>query len=108
MLFCTHIIVSSIGSSFVIRNSYAQAQQQLQQAPTVAYPWSNNLQISPGSTTQPLCPVGICSQSMNPASTTTQSQSSASISTTSTTPTNRADPTSFKNLNTKTFTNKSL
>jgi len=69
MLFCTPIIVRSIASSFVIRNSYAQAQ--LQQAPTVAYPWSNNLQISPGSTTQPLCPVGICSQSMNPASTNT-------------------------------------
>ena len=46
---------------------------------------------------------------MNPANTTTQSQSSASIFTTSTaTPTNRADPTSFKNLNTKTFTNNKV
>jgi hypothetical protein len=50
MLFCTLVIVSSIGSSFGIKNCYAQAQQQqqIQQAPTIAYksPWSNNLQSS--------------------------------------------------------------
>ena len=44
MLFCTLVIVSTIGSSFAISNSFAQ-QQQTQQAPTVVYksPWSNNL-----------------------------------------------------------------
>jgi hypothetical protein len=79
MVFCTLVIVSSIGSSFGIKNSYAQAQQQQQQqlaprqAPTVAYqsPWSNNLQVSSaGSNSQPLCQAGICSQSPPPASTT--------------------------------------
>jgi hypothetical protein len=78
MVFCTLVIVSSIGSSFVIKNSYAQAQQQQQQqlaprqAPTVAYqsPWSNNLQVSSASNSQPLCKAGICNQSSNPASTT--------------------------------------
>ena len=73
VLFCTLVIVSSIGTSFGIRNSYAQAQQQqIQQAPTVAYnsPWSNNLQVSSASNSQPLCKAGICSQSSAPASTT--------------------------------------
>ena len=76
MVFCTLVIVSSIGSSFVIRNSYAQVQQQQQlqprQAPTIAYhsPWSNNLQVSSASNSQPLCAAGDCSQSSNPASTT--------------------------------------
>ena len=49
-------------------------QQQLQprQAPTIAYksPWSNNLQVSSASNSQPLCKAGICSQSSSPASTT--------------------------------------
>ncbi len=37
--FCTLVIVSTIGTSFAIRNSFAQAQQQqqIQQAPTIAY-----------------------------------------------------------------------
>ncbi|MGC2574404.1 MAG: hypothetical protein WA364_23065 [Candidatus Nitrosopolaris sp.] len=73
VLFCTLVIVSSIGTSFGIRNSYAQAQQQqIQQAPTVAFnsPWSNNLQVSSASNSQPLCKAGICSQSSAPASTT--------------------------------------
>src|SRR5215469_18647563 len=74
MVFCTLLLVSSIGTSFGIKNSYAQAQQQLQprQAPTVAYqsPWSNNLQVSSASNSQPLCQAGICSQSSSPASTT--------------------------------------
>src|SRR5215469_6885068 len=78
MVFCTLVIVSSVGTSFGIKNSYAQSQiqqQQLQprQAPTVAYqsPWSNNLQISSaGSNSQPLCAAGVCKQSSNPASTT--------------------------------------
>jgi hypothetical protein len=58
MVFCTLVIVSSIGSSFTIRISYAQTQQQqIQQAPTIAYQssWSNNLQISSASVGQPLC-----------------------------------------------------
>ena len=79
MVFCTLVIISSIGTSFGIKNSYAQAQQQQQQllsprqAPTVAYqsPWSNNLQVSSaGSNSQPLCKAGICNQSLSPASTT--------------------------------------
>jgi hypothetical protein len=74
MVFCTLVIVSSIGTSFGIKNSYAQAQQQLQppQAPTIAYqsPWSNNLQVSSASNSQPLCKAGICNQSSAPASTT--------------------------------------
>src|SRR5215469_15419018 len=74
MVFCTLLLVSSIGTSFGIKNSYAQAQQQLQprQAPTVAYqsPWSNNLQVSSASNSQPLCQAGICSQSSKPASST--------------------------------------
>ena len=75
MVFCTLVLVSSIGSSFVIKNSYAQAQTQqqleLRQAPTVAYhsPWSNNLQVSSASNSQPLCAAGVCSQSSGPAST---------------------------------------
>lgn len=75
MVFCTLVIVSSIGSSFVIKNSYAQVQQQQlepRQAPTVAYqsPWSNNLQVSSASNSQPLCKAGICNQSSTPASST--------------------------------------
>src|SRR5215831_2052892 len=79
MVFCTLVIVSSMGSSFILKNSYAQAQiqqqqQQLQprQAPTVAYqsPWSNNLQVSSTSNSQPLCAAGVCKPSSNPASTT--------------------------------------
>jgi hypothetical protein len=78
MIFCTLVIVSSIGTSFGIKNSYAQVQQQQQQqleprqAPTIAYqsPWSNNLQVSSASNSQPLCKAGICNQSSGPASTT--------------------------------------
>src|SRR5215831_15824778 len=86
MVFCSLVIISSVGSSFVIKNSYAQAQiqqQQLQHAPTIAYqsPWSNNLQVS--SASQPLCPAGVCNQSSSPASTTQ---------------TTNADPTQMANL----------
>ena len=75
MIFCTLVIVSSIGTSFGIKNSYAQVQQQQlepRQAPTVAYqsPWSNNLQVSSASNSQPLCKAGICNQSSGSASTT--------------------------------------
>ncbi|MGB8935068.1 MAG: hypothetical protein WCC17_08180 [Candidatus Nitrosopolaris sp.] len=129
MLFCTLVIVSSIGSSFAIRNSYAQAQQlQLEprQAPTIPYqsPWSNNLQVSSASSNQPLCKAGICSQSLNPATNThttnvdpTTQLSSAPASATqannvapqnavsSTTQTTTADPTKITLSNTQTSTN---
>ncbi|MGC2685344.1 MAG: hypothetical protein WA323_26100, partial [Candidatus Nitrosopolaris sp.] len=78
MIFCTLVIVSSIGTSFGIKNSYAQVQQQQQleprQAPTIAYqsPWNNNLQVSSASNSQPLCKAGICNQSSGPASTSSQ------------------------------------
>src|SRR5215467_15273676 len=78
VVFCTLVIVSSIGTSFgLIKNSYAQTQQQQQQlaprqAPTIAYqsPWSNNLQVNSASKSQPLCAAGVCNQSSGPASTT--------------------------------------
>ena len=130
MIFCTLVIVSSIGSSFAIRNSYAQTQQQLEprQAPTIAYqsPWSNNLQISSASSSQPLCQAGICNQSLNPATkthtanvdpTTQLSSAPASPSqatniapqnaVSSTTQTTTADPTTTKTTlsNTQTSTN---
>ena len=80
VVFCTLVIVSSIGTSFGIKNSYAQTQLQQQQqqllaprqAPTIAYqsPWSNNLQVSSASNNQPLCKAGICSQSSAPVSAT--------------------------------------
>jgi hypothetical protein len=94
MIFCTLVIVSSIGSSFLIKNSYAQAQLQQQQlaprqAPTTAYqsPWSNNLQVSSASNSQPLCQAGICSQSSSPAA-----------ATATTTQTANADPTQTPNM----------
>ncbi|MGC1931201.1 MAG: hypothetical protein WA667_19705, partial [Candidatus Nitrosopolaris sp.] len=61
MLFCTLVIVSTIGNSFGIRNSFAQEQQlQTQQPSTITFqsPWSNNLQA--------LCGQGICNQSSDP------------------------------------------
>jgi hypothetical protein len=69
ILFCTFVVTGTIGSSVAISNSFAQ-EQQIQQAPTIAYksPWSNNLQIS-STGSQPLCVAGVCSQSANPAST---------------------------------------
>ncbi|MFY9796559.1 MAG: hypothetical protein WAJ93_12810 [Candidatus Nitrosopolaris sp.] len=114
MLFCTLVIVSTIGTSFGIRNSFAQAQQQVQtqqaQAPTIAYksPWSNNIQISSASSIQPLCAAGVCNQSSDPASTTQtknaeptiQPQNTVSISTTQT---KSADPATVSL--TKSFTN---
>ncbi|MGC1930860.1 MAG: hypothetical protein WA667_17960 [Candidatus Nitrosopolaris sp.] len=72
MLFCTLVIVGTIGSSFATRNSFAQ-QQQLQQAPTITYksPWNNSMPIMTHSvgSSQPLCAAGVCNQSSNPAST---------------------------------------
>jgi hypothetical protein len=96
LLFCTLVIVSTV-VPFTIRNSFAQAQQQIQQAPTIAYksPWNNYMPISSVGSNQPLCQGGICTQSSNPASTanvqpTNQPQNTGSISSAST---NSAQPT---------------
>jgi hypothetical protein len=116
MVFCTLVIVSSIGTSFGIKNSYAQAQQQQQQqqlvprqAPTVAYqsPWNNNLQISSaGSNSQPLCQAGICSQSSSPASTTqTTNIDPTQIANVVPTQTANADPTNTHTSISQTATN---
>jgi hypothetical protein len=54
MLFCTLVIVSTVGNS-LIRNSYAQQELQTQQPSTLSEsPWSNNLQA--------LCGHGVCDQ----------------------------------------------
>jgi hypothetical protein len=104
MVFCTLVIVSSIGTSFGIKNSYAQAQQQQlqpRQAPTIAYqsPWSNNLQVSSASNSQPLCKAGVCSQSSGPA-TTTQTANVDPTQTANVDPTQTAnvDPTQTANV----------
>ena len=65
MLFCTLVIVSTIGNSFGIRNSFAQEQQlQTQQPSTITYesPWSTLPTVDSGNNTtqQPLCQAGIC------------------------------------------------
>ena len=64
MLFCTLVIVSTIGNSFGIRNSFAQQQLQTQQPSpsllTYNSPWSNNLQA--------LCGHGMCNPSSQPTS----------------------------------------
>jgi hypothetical protein len=103
MLFCTLVIVSTIGSSFAIStigNSFAQ-QQQTQQAPTTAYksPWSNDLQASSGSNSQPLCGAGICDQSSGPAST-KQTANATPAKTTNEVPakTTNVDPTQIVNV----------
>jgi hypothetical protein len=118
MLFCTLVIVSTIGSSFAA-NSFAQ---QLQQAPTITYksPWNNNMPISSiGSsqplsnsantasaqpTTQPQNTGSSSSSSTNSAQPTTQPQSSAATSTTKVDPTT-THTTAIKLSNTKTNTN---
>jgi len=67
MIFCAIVIASTIGSSFGIRNSFAQTQQQVQtqQAPTIAYnsPWTVHT-INPNiNNFHVLCGHGICDQS---------------------------------------------
>lgn len=67
-LFCILVIVGILANSFVLRNSFAQAQQLLQtQGPTIAYksPWSDILPAvdSSRNTIQQLCQAGICSNS---------------------------------------------
>jgi hypothetical protein len=47
-LFCTLVVVSTIGNSFGIRNSFAQQELQTQAQPhsTISdSPWSNNLAV---------------------------------------------------------------
>ena len=48
MLFCTLVILSTMGNSFGIRNSYAQQQLQMQHPSILTYhsPWSNPLSNS--------------------------------------------------------------
>src|ERR1700739_1599519 len=60
MLFCTLVILSTMGNSFGIRNSYAQQQPQTQQPSTVVLsPWSNKqLQATL------LCGHGVCSSTV--------------------------------------------
>jgi hypothetical protein len=118
MIFCTLVIVSTIGSSFST-NSFAQ-QQQLQQAPTITYksPWNNNMPISSVGSSQPLSNPS----STNSAQPTTQPQNTARISSSSTnntqpttqpqntgssssTPTKSADPTKVSTNIKNTFTN---
>ncbi|MFY9869729.1 MAG: hypothetical protein WAK17_08435 [Candidatus Nitrosopolaris sp.] len=44
MLLCTLVIVSTVGNSFGIRNSFAQQELQTQPPSTISQsPWSNNL-----------------------------------------------------------------
>ena len=43
MLFCTLVVVSTIGNSFEIRNSFAQQELQTQTQPSS--PWSNSLPV---------------------------------------------------------------
>src|SRR5215469_4987025 len=48
MLFCTLVIVSTIGTSFGIRNSYAQQELQMQTQPPSTISdsrWNNNLPV---------------------------------------------------------------
>ncbi|MGC2573423.1 MAG: hypothetical protein WA364_18060, partial [Candidatus Nitrosopolaris sp.] len=48
MLFCVVVVVSTIGNSFGIRNSFAQQELQTQTQPPSTIsdsPWSNNLPV---------------------------------------------------------------
>ncbi|MGC1928667.1 MAG: hypothetical protein WA667_06800 [Candidatus Nitrosopolaris sp.] len=77
MLFCTLVIVSTIGNSFGIRNSFAQEQQLQTQPPsTITYksPLSNEMPINSVSN-QPLCKASTCNQSSDPSNKTTQTNS---------------------------------
>jgi hypothetical protein len=115
IVFCsTIVVISTVGSTFGIGNSFAEGQQIQTQSPstitykqsplTITYkqsPWDNNLPnaVNKG---QPLCQAGICSQSSDPANT-TQHNNPQSAVISPTTQTKNVDPTS-KTL-TQTFTN---
>ena len=64
MLFCTLVIVSTIGNSFGIRNSFAQEQQihthPPQQPSTITQQPSTITQQPSTITQQPLCQAGMC------------------------------------------------
>jgi hypothetical protein len=56
MLFCTLVVVSTIGTSFGIRNSFAQQELQTQTQPPSTIsdsPWSNNLPVFNSGNMQP-------------------------------------------------------
>ena len=81
ILFCTLVIVSTIGNSIGIRNSFAQTQQQqkqqeLQTHSIIPYnspsPWSNNLQA--------LCDHGVCNESSDPNNSDRTQHNDAAIS----------------------------
>jgi hypothetical protein len=65
MLFCTLVLIGTIGHTFGITNSYAQKQQvqtQLHSAPstiTYRWPWSN-MATGNNSTQRPLCQANDC------------------------------------------------
>ncbi|HXP51244.1 MAG TPA: hypothetical protein VN922_14900, partial [Bacteroidia bacterium] len=62
MLFCTLVLVSTIGISSGIRNSFAQQELQTQQPSTLSEsPWSNELPTA-GNNWQVLCGHGVCPQ----------------------------------------------
>ena len=61
MLFCTLVIVSTIGNSFGIRNSFAQEQQIHTQQPYPITPQPSTIAQQPSTITQqPLCQAGLC------------------------------------------------
>jgi hypothetical protein len=64
MLFCTLVLVSTIGNSFGIRNSFAQQELQTQQPSTLA--WSNDLPTA-GNNWHVLCGHGVCNTSSDPS-----------------------------------------
>ncbi len=68
MLFCTLVVVSTIGTSFGIRNSFAQQELQPQQPSILSEsPWSNELPTA-GQNWQVLCGHGVCTTSSDPGS----------------------------------------
>ena len=122
MIFCSLIILSTIGSTFGISNSVAQLETQspstitykqspstitYKQSPsTITYKqsaWNNNLP-STASKAQPLCEAGICSHSSDSASRTTGAQAKTqplnTAGNSTNTPTNSAQPTTTKPQNT--------
>ena len=60
MLFCTLVVVSTIGNSFGIRNSFAQQELQTSPSTISESPWNNNLHV--------LCAHGMCNPSSQPTS----------------------------------------
>jgi hypothetical protein len=66
MLFCTLVIVSTVGNTFGIRNSFAQEQQLLPQQPSTITQHPSTITQQPSTITQqPLCQAGICKNDNN-------------------------------------------